>query len=607
MSEPELPHFEFKFLAALKRRHLFRVFAAYVGTAWLVIHIATVIGETFEPVHHAMRGLVYVLVAGLPVVLMVTWLRDRNARVRELGQPTATIERTRRLSARNLDFIVLGVMGLAVLALLADRWIFHRPTEQSMLGLLIVMLFVLVADRFLNRAPPSKAAATRGASSPAPTPAATTSPSSAAPRVAILPFADMSAEKDQDYFCEGTSEEIINALCGISGLRVASRSATFQLKNRSMDGREIGRLLNVQSFLEGSVRKSGDRLRITAQLINAEDGFHLWSQTFDRRIEDVFAVQEEIARHIVEALRVKLLESDASRIKRRGTQNPAAYELYLRGRQLMNKEKEAEERAAIELFRSAVRLDPAFADAHAGLADVLARLLRQRITLTNATAADAIAAATRAIELAPDLPDGYVARGNALQLVEDHAGAKAAFERAVALDPRHFHAHYWFAKYYAARGQHAEAALQYEAASEIQPDDYRPIVLTIQEYQALKDSDKEKRALQRSWQALQRHLTLDPHDSYASDHAAGVLMLLGRRDEANALLDRAIALRPDDYRTLYTAACTASLGGEYERALDFLDRAVSTGRGHREWILNDNDLAPLRAFPRFKSIIARLK
>src|SRR6185312_12629309 len=115
MSESELPHFEFKFLAALKRRHLFRVFAAYLGTAWLVIHIATVIGETFEPVHHAMRGLVFALVAGLPVVLGVAWVRDRNARGRELAQPSASIERTRRISARNLDFIVLAVMGLAVL------------------------------------------------------------------------------------------------------------------------------------------------------------------------------------------------------------------------------------------------------------------------------------------------------------------------------------------------------------------------------------------------------------------------------------------------------------------------------------------------------------
>jgi adenylate cyclase len=347
-------------------------------------------------------------------------------------------------------------------------------------------------------------------------------------------------------------------------------------------------------------------MRITAQLINVKDGFHHWSQTFDRRVEDIFAIQEEIARHIVEALRVNLLDSDASRLKRRGTQNAQAYDLYLRGRQLLNKEKEAEQRAAVEMFREAIRLDPAFAAAHAGLADVLTQLLRQRTIVAGVTAADAVAASQRAIELAPDLPEAHVARGNALQLSNEYEGAQRAFERAIALDPRHFHAHYWFAKLWASRGEHARAAEQYERAFEVQPDDYRPITLAVQEYQALKDTAREQSALRRSWQALERRLALDPDDSYASDHAAGVLMLLGRKDEANRLLERAIALRPDDYRTLYTAACTASLGGEYERALDFLDRAVGIGRGHREWILNDNDLAPLHEYPRFKEIVARL-
>ena len=460
-----------------------------------------------------------------------------------------------------------------------------------MLALLGLMIAVLLADRLIGW---RTAAAQDGTDK------------GSRPRVAILPFADMSQEKNQDYFCEGVAEEIINALCAVSGLRVASRSASFQLKNRAADPREVGRLLHVQSFLEGSVRKAGDRLRITAQLISVADGFHLWSQTFDRSVEDIFAVQEEIARHIVAALRVSLLESDASRLQRRGTKNAAAYERYLRGRQLLNKEKEAEQRAAVEMFREALRLDPAFADAYAGLADVLTQLFRQRNAVAGAVPADAVAASRRAIELAPDLPDAHVARGNALQLMGELDEAQHAFERAIALDPRHFHAHYWFAKFWAARGQHALAARHYELAFEIQPDDYRPITLALQEYQATNDKAQEQSALRRSWQALERHLAIDPDDSYASDHAAGVLMLLGRRDEANRLLERALALRPDDYRTLYTAACTASLGGEYERALDFLDRAVGTGRGHREWILNDNDLAPLHEYPRFKEILARL-
>jgi adenylate cyclase len=571
--------FEFKFLERVKQRNLFRVTAAYLGLAWFVIHVATVIGESFPSVHHAVPWLIYALGVGLPIVLVTSWLSHRSPR------PAARLVR--------LDVVLMGVMVLAVLALLADRWVLHRPTDETMLALLAVMVVVLLLDRLISLRSPAAAASmathTKGM-----------------PRVAILSFADMSPEKNQDYFCEGMAEEIIDALCAVTGLHVASRSASFQLKNRAVDAREVGRLLNVHAFLEGSVRKADDRLRITAQLIDVGHGGHLWSQSFDRKVEDIFSVQEDIARHVVAAMRVNLLEADSSRLKRRGTRNAAAYELYLRGRQLLNKEKEAENRAAVEVFREAIRLDPSFADAHAGLADVLTQLLRQRV-IPSELSADALAASQRAVELAPDLADAYVARGNALLMHGEADEAQRAFERATALDPRNFHAHYWFAKFWVARGQHALAAKHYELAFEIQPDDYRPIVLSIQEYQAINDKAGEQNAVRRAWPALERRLALDPHDSYASDHAAGVLMLLGRRDEANRLLDRAIALRPDDYRTLYTAACTAALGGEYDRALDFLDRAVGTGRGDRIWLLNDNDLAPLREHPRFKQIVARLK
>ena len=571
--------FEFKFLERVKQRNLFRVTAAYLGLAWFAIHVATVIGESFPRVHHFVPWLIYGLGVGLPIVLITSWLSKRTPR--------------RAARSVRLDVILMGVIVLAVLALLADRWVLHRPTDETMLALLAVMVVVLLIDRLIGLRSPAAAASSA-------------THTKGMPRVAILPFADMSPEKNQDYFCEGTAEEIIDALCAVTGLHVASRSASFQLKNRAVDAREVGRLLNVHAFLEGSVRKSDDRLRITAQLIDVGHGGHLWSQSFDRKVEDIFSVQEDIARHVVAAMRVNLLDADSSRLKRRGTRNAAAYELYLRGRQFLNKEKEAENRAAVEVFREAIRLDPNFADAHAGLADVLTQLLRQRV-IPSELSADALAASQRAVELAPDLADAYVARGNALLMHGEADEAQRAFERATALDPRNFYAHYWFAKFWVARAQHALAVKHYELAFEIQPDDYRPIVLSIQEYQAINDKAGEQNALRRAWPVLERRLALDPHDSYASDHGAGVLMLLGRRDEANRLLDRAIALRPDDYRTLYTAACTAALGGEYDRALDFLDRAVGTGRGDRIWLLNDNDLAPLREHPRFKQIVDRLK
>ena len=424
--------------------------------------------------------------------------------------------------------------------------------------------------------------------------------------VCVLPFANRSGDSEQDYFSDGITEDITTDLCKISALAVISRHSAFKYKGRRIDIPKIARELKVEYVLQGSVRKAGSRVRITAELTHVSGNDQVWAERYDRDLSDIFAVQEEIARHIVAALRVKLLDSDASRLKRRGTQNAAAYEIYLRGRQLLNKEKETEHRAAVEMFREAIRLDPEFADAHAGLADVLTQLLRLRLTVAGAAVDDVVASSQRAIDIAPDLAEAHVARGNALQLAGEFKQAQRAFERAILLDPRLFPAHYWFARFWAARGEHALAAQHYERAFDIQPDDYRPITLAIQEYQAIRDLAGERSALQRSWQALERHLTIDPDDSYASDHAAGVLMLLGRRDDANRLLDRALALRPDDPRTLFTAACTASLGGEYERALDYLDRAVGPGRGDRAWILNDNDLAPLREMPRFKTILARL-
>ena len=368
MSGHDFEGLGFKFLDRLKERHVFRVTAAYLGLAWLIVHVATVLGETFAPIHHTVPWLIYALAGGLPLVLIGAWFSNRSH-----GTPSAP-----SIDPGKLNVVITVILVLAVLALLADRLVLHRPANESMLVLLALMIVVLLVDRLI--APRMAAPAVRIAS----------------PGVAILPFIDMSPEKNQDYFCEGMAEEIINGLCAVSGLRVASRLASFNVRDRTADPREVGRLLNVQTFLHGSVRKSENRLRITAQLIKVADGFNLWSQTFDRKLEDVFAVQEEIARQVVASLRVNLLASDASRLQRRGTKNAAAYEHYLRGRQLLNKEKEMEQRAAVELFRQAIRLDPSFADAHAGLADVLTQLLRQRQDVPGLTPADAPAARRRA-------------------------------------------------------------------------------------------------------------------------------------------------------------------------------------------------------------------
>ncbi|MBL8272303.1 MAG: hypothetical protein JNJ74_00735, partial [Xanthomonadales bacterium] len=196
--------------------------------------------------------------------------------------------------------------------------------------------------------------------------------------VAILPFTDLSPEHDQDWFCDGLAEEIINAMCCVRGLRVASRTASFRFRDGSVDPREIGRLLAVEAILEGSVRKAGDRVRVTAQLIGAGDGYHLWSETWERRMEDIFAIQDEIARKVAQALKRTLAGEAEGRSERYAPRNLEAYEFYLRGRQLAGQTTVRAWHQAPPMFRRAIALDPDYAQAHAGLADILSQLILWR-------------------------------------------------------------------------------------------------------------------------------------------------------------------------------------------------------------------------------------
>jgi len=352
--------------------------------------------------------------------------------------------------------------------------------------------------------------------------------------------------------------------------------------------------------LDGSVRKAGERVRVAAQLV-AADGALLWSETFDRLLQDIFAIQEEIVR----ALRLTLLEGDAARLERRGTENLAAHEFFLRGRQLMRREKTTEQRSAAEFFREAIRLDPRFAEAHAALASVLAHM-RFRLADRSVPFDDARDASLRALELAPGLAVAHVARAQVLASDGQVPEAAAAFEHAITLDARLFDAHYYYARFLVTQGDHARAVRHYEIAFALRPDDYLPITMAIQEYQALGDRAGEQGAIERAWVATGRRLAIDPDDSAASAPGSGVLAMLGRKDESRRFIERAVALRPDDPQTHYNAACTAMLSGDQETALDLLERAVALGWSNTRWLMNDNDLVPLHDHPRFKQIVADL-
>jgi adenylate cyclase len=424
--------------------------------------------------------------------------------------------------------------------------------------------------------------------------------------VAVLPFADLSEAKDQDYFCDGLAEEILNALASITGLRVASRTSSFRFRASDTDAREIGRTLNVAAIMEGSVRKAGDRVRVTAQLIDAGTGYHLWSENFDRKLEDIFAIQEEIARNVVHALRGSLKAVAELDICSCAPSDMRAYDFYLRGRQIQSLKSSDHWTKAPEMFRRAIAVDPNYAAAHAGLADSLAQLLIWRILQPGDVLNEALAAAQRALELAPQLAEAHVARGNTLSLAGDEQGAVEAFERAIELNPELYEAHYYFGRHCYAHGQYARALEQFEAAHRVRPDEFQAISLASNAADSLGDKTRGDELVRLALPSALAEIAADPENGRALYLAAGMQLRLGDVEGARRNIETALRLQPDDFGTLYNAACTYTHMGENERALDLLERAIATGGGFREWLEHDSDLDGLRAMPRFHEILARL-
>jgi adenylate cyclase len=423
--------------------------------------------------------------------------------------------------------------------------------------------------------------------------------------IAVLPFADMSSSKDQDYFCEGIAEEIINALTKVDALQVVSRSSAFAFKGKNLDIRQVGEQLNVAAVMEGSVRKAGNRLRITAQLIKVADGYHLWSERYDRELEDVFAVQDEIAENIVRALRVVLTEEQRRAIERPQTGNVEAYEFYLRGRQFFYQFREKGLQFARRMFSRAIEIDPAYARAYAGIADCSSQLYKY----WDASAANleqAESASRKALELAPDLAEAHAARGFALTLGGSHEEANREFETAIRLDPKLYEGYLYYANGRFAEGKLAEAAKLYEQASAVRTEDYQAPGLAGMCYAGLGWEKEGRAAFEKAVRAAERHIELNPDDPRAHYLGAIAWCRLGQVEKGLGWGDRALALDPDDAGVLYNVACLNAVGGRAEQALAHLEHAVQNGFGHREWIEHDPDLESLRSHPRYQALLNRL-
>jgi serine/threonine protein kinase/Flp pilus assembly protein TadD len=423
--------------------------------------------------------------------------------------------------------------------------------------------------------------------------------------IAVLPFTNMSNDKDQEYFCDGMAEDIINDLTHLEGLHVIARTSSFAFKHKDLDIREMGMKLGSNFILEGSVRKAGNRLRITAQLINVADGYHLWSERYDRELEDVFAIQDEIAKNIVHALKIKLSKQEKHILGKVKTQDVQAYDFYIRGRAYFHQAHHDKTLLAIQMFKRAIQKDKNYALAYAGLADSYSTLYMY-YDKKNEHLEQALSASRKAFDLDPDLPEAHASLGLALAQNNQFEEAVKEFEAAIQLNPKFFEAYYEYARICRSLGKHKQSVKLFEKASQVRPEDYQAALFLVSAYHNAKLKTKIEKANQRALEVVRKHLDLNPDDARALYLGAGALIKADELEEAEQWVEKAVSIDPNETAVLYNAACIYSELGKVDVALDYFEKTIESGYASREWIENDSDLDPIRNHPRFQKALKKL-
>jgi serine/threonine-protein kinase len=462
-----------------------------------------------------------------------------------------------------------------------------------------------------------------------------TPPSTPSPRgegsIAVLPFTNMSGDPENEYFSDGVTEEIINSLTKLPDVKVAARTSSFAFKGQTVDIKEAGRRLGVSTVLEGSVRQSGDRLRVTAQLINVADGYHLWSERWDRGMDDVFAVQDEIAAAIKGRLQVARPASEATPSPaKRPTSDLDAYQLYLKGRHLWNHRDEASLTQSVDYFESAIARDADFALAYSGLADAFLLLGSYGIIERDEAYAKAKAAAQRACDLDDSLAEAHTSMGQVLRRERDWEGEERAYQRAIELNPNYATAHQWYATLLAALGRMDAAVREVRRAEELDPLSHAILVTVAIVLDLARDVDGALRQIKRAlalepdftsavaysgWIYSQRGMfdeAFETNDWMAERFGkeegsviaqrALIHALKGEAEKARELLEQAIVHKPDPSLVgfLWTAL------GEHDRAFEWLNRAIDENSWLSFYLKVHPALDPLRSDPRFGQLLERM-
>jgi adenylate cyclase len=424
--------------------------------------------------------------------------------------------------------------------------------------------------------------------------------------IAVLPFVNMSGDVENEYFSDGISEEILNLLVKLPELRVASRTSSFIFKGKEVSIPTVAKELRVDSVLEGSIRRAGDRVRITAQLIDAASDSHLWSETYDREMKDVFAIQDDIAQSITDALQITLTPKERRAIQNVATSDARAYDFYLRGRSYMFTMTQRDYEHAIGMFNQAISLDAKYALAYAGIADAYSHMFRYA-DASRANAEKAMQASEQAIALDPDSAEARASRGLAMFISEKYEEAEREFSKAIELNPNLFEAYYYFGLANTSQGKFERAADMYLKAIKVSPTDYQPVVFLGQAYASLNRKHDEMKARLSSLDLIDRHLRMNPHDTRALCMAANQLSNVGEMEKGKEMAEEALARGENEPLVLYNIACFFAMNGDFDRSLELLEGAVESGWGDRAWLETDSDLDSLRNDPRFRGLLDQIQ
>jgi len=577
-SNPETKTIAQNFFQKLKKRRIIEILAAFIGGGWLILEFVHWI--LIDHYHLPERLLDVALVSLLGTLLSVLiwrWFRGEDKR--------------RGLKP---EFFLLPCIILATLFL--DIFFFTRVEKKE--G------EVLAERKWKNS-------------------------------IAVLPFANISGEEEQEYFCDGVTEELINALSHIRDLKVVARTSAFSFKGKEQDIREIGRKLGVETVLEGSVRKSGNNLRITAQLVNVVDGYHLWSERYDRQLTDIFAIQDEIALAIANRLKLELLGEEKPQVVKRHTQSREAHDLYLRGRFFWNKRTPEGIQKALEYFYQALAIDPAYALAYSGIADCYSQFGWYDLLPPHEAYPKARAAVKKALEIDDSLPEAWTS----LALINDDYDwsfeeAERNFRKAIELNPGYPGAHHWYSMFLAKQGRQEQAIVEIQKALEVDPFSLllnnaaggtyysgRQYDLSIEAYKKTLELDKnyapahifltlscaEKGLYDEAIASAQRGIELTGGNYPLAIAFLGYAYAkAGRKEEARQTLEKLLQINKTMYCSSSLLAVIYGELGEMDRAFLWTEKAYME---HDHWLtyLKIIPVADsIRSDPRFASLLKKI-